>query len=450
MKIVFITEFFESSALALWLKVIERKDIKVFCRDKSYEKILEGLMEKEKDVFQYLGQGNLFVFDDASSGETADHLRSRGELVMGGNPTSDRMENERAFGQKIMRDCGIHTVPSRNFKGRSAFDEAIQFVKKKPKPYAIKQNGDAAKDLSTIGKFDGGEDVIDALDDFRRSWPSESPVDFDLQEKVFGHEVAVEGWFNGSDFIRDKEGKEVILANWENKKLANGDMGRSTGEMGTLAKKIGVNTPLAKELLKCREYLKSIRYIGNVDINFILDKADKKFYGIEWTMRFGFPMLNLQQCLFRSPWERLLKACASGKDNNFFDVEDQWGVVTCVTIPPFPYSSSKSENNAKGQRVYFLKEGNLYDGELKESQIRNTHLYEVRYDKETKHFQASGDTGYLLTCTAKAETPEKANQKCLEFIKNNVHAKNMLYRTDIGVSKRLKEGIEFLNKNYLI
>jgi phosphoribosylamine--glycine ligase len=51
--------------------------------------------------------------------------------------------------------------------------------------------------------------------------------EFQLQRRIMGVEVVAGAFFNGKDFIHP------ICVNFEHKKLFPGDIGPSTGEMGT-------------------------------------------------------------------------------------------------------------------------------------------------------------------------------------------------------------------------
>ena len=447
-KIIFISEFFESSALALSMKLLEEKDVKVFLTDKDYHKILDGILDKDKDYVQYMGEGNIFVTDDADMGEIAESLRAKKELVFGGSVQSDKWENERQTGQDIMKKAGIATVPSTNFKGHGAFDKAITFIKQKKGRWVVKQNGNEDKSLSTVGKFEDGSDVIDKLEDMKHSWTEN--IDFDLQEFVDGYEIAITGWFNGKDWLRDTKGREVFVCNWEHKKLSNGDMGRTTGETGTLAKRTSPNALINKELLKCTKSLQAINYVGCIDINMMLSKKDMKFYGLEFTMRFGYPAINFFQEIMVTPFSELIEGCVKGK-NNFLKISDKWANVTVLKVPPFPYDSTKDSNNAKGQRIYFTDKGKWTGkDELTDEKLKHIHLYEVKFEKETKHFICTGDSGYLLTVTAQGDSPKSANESVIKYIKDNIYTSNMDYRTDIGIVERVTESIQVMQSKGML
>lgn len=106
--------------------------------------------------------------------------------------------------------------------------------------------------------------------------------------------------------------------NIEHKSLSNGDLGPKTYEMGTLMwfDNDEKNRLYQETLAKMKDYLTSIDFRGDVDINCIVN--EKGVYPLEITARFGFPALQLQQAL--SPevaWGEFLKAVADGKQYDF-------------------------------------------------------------------------------------------------------------------------------------
>jgi phosphoribosylamine--glycine ligase len=56
------------------------------------------------------------VFDDTlGQGEKAQALRAKGNVVVGGTPYTDRLEDDRSFGQEELKKEGINIVPYRDF-----------------------------------------------------------------------------------------------------------------------------------------------------------------------------------------------------------------------------------------------------------------------------------------------------------------------------------------------
>jgi phosphoribosylamine---glycine ligase len=135
------------------------------------------------------------------------------------------LEDDRAFGQQELKNAGVSIIPQENF---TSFDDAIKFVESNPGRYVIKPSGEAQnyKRLLFVGEEEDGHDVLQVLGDYKTAM-AHRIKEFQLQRRIMGVEVAAGAFFNGKDFIYP------ICVNFEHKKLFPGDIGPSTGEMGT-------------------------------------------------------------------------------------------------------------------------------------------------------------------------------------------------------------------------
>ena len=172
-----------------------------------------------KDAMMWCGN----CFDDIGFGQIADELRKNGKLVVGGTPFTDRLEDDREFGQDELKKAGVNTLPHWDFVG---FDDAIEFVKKNPERYVIKPSGRAQneKELTFVGQEEDGNDVLNVLEHYKKNWSKK--MSLQLQKFVQGVEVAVGAFFNGKEFV------QPIFINFEHKKLFPGGLGPNCGEMG--------------------------------------------------------------------------------------------------------------------------------------------------------------------------------------------------------------------------
>lgn len=203
---------------------------------------------------------------------------------------------------------------------------------------------------------------------------------------------------------------------------------------------------------KVAPFLKQINYVGNTDINFMISKKDGKAYGLEFTNRFGYPYLNLQMETMETPWHKLIEGLVKGK-NNFLEVNPRWAVVVVLQVPPFPFETTRERNNAKGQRIYFLRDGKWAGKDYFPYEVaKHVHFYEVKKNIESGEYECAGDTGYLLTVTGQATKDfdnwkdgiKDANNLALKRIKEGIYCSNMDYRGDCGINIRVQSGIEFM------
>jgi phosphoribosylamine--glycine ligase len=361
---------------------------------------------------------DLVIIDDIEFGEVAVKLRKEGFNVVGGTPFSDLVEADRMFAFEMCTRLGIGMPTTIPF---DSFDRAIQFVRRNPARWVIKQNGNMPKTLNYVGKFDDGSDTIEMLRYYKTHWKGE--VDFVLQRFVEGQEVAIGGWVGKNGFI------EPFFINFEHKKLMNDDIGVSTGEMGT----IGTYTKLPQlvermkhTLLKFEPHLVAEGYIGYFDANCILTEND--VFVLEYTCRFGYPTTPLQIELHSGAWTDFLVGLVEG--NNLLMVKDAWGIVVVLTAPPFPYEINSKVLSPDGLPV-FVKNYEEIKQHIHIENIQRIDPIDVG-DGWQIVFRVAGQDGYVLTITYSDEDLLNAIDGVYRLIEENIYFPRMMYRTDIG------------------
>jgi phosphoribosylamine--glycine ligase len=301
------------------------------------------------------------------------------------------LEIDRQYGQKIFSVIGINTLPTINFK---SFNETINFLKKNPGPWVIKQNGHTEKSFNYVGRMKDNRDAISLLETYNHLYHP-AKVNIDIQERVYGPEVAIARYFNGKDWVGP------ICISIEHKDFFTGNLGPKTYEMGTLMWYTDdENNKLFQETLaKIKDFLIKINYRGQFDINSILTKD--KVYPLEATARFGYPQFELQTEFHASPGHKFLKALADGKK---FDLKWNrgYGIVNLIACPPFPYRM--------GSRKFFVENTEIIFKEKFSSEgWKHIHFNEVKL--EGKKYLISENGGYVMHVSERANSIEKARQK---------------------------------------
>ena len=437
MKFIFYTEFGEIADLAIHLQDVEGHEVVFHVADKDYRVIADGILTHVDDWYRYMGKGYVWVFDSCSFGDLQEWLREKGESVFGGCSEGDRLENDRQAGQEWFKEAGFDQVESHNFKD---FDKAREFVESNTdRRWILKQNGSAPKSLSHMGKFDDGSDMLYHLDELKKRWNEAQygPIDFDLMEVVEGLEVAASAFFNGSDWMRDAQGKVTGFLNFEEKKEADGNTGETTGEMGTTFWGCTEENELFREMI-CRPAikarLKKIGFRGVFDINCIVTD-EGKIVALEPTCRFGVPATAYEFCeAMDSGAGKLIEAVAKGQSKPVA-LFHGWGMVMVIAAKPFPVEADvDDEATSIGERLWVLKDGEPVD-EFDSEQKKHIHLYNFKRDDEG--YKVATKSGYLLTVTATGEEIAKVREGLVEYIKENMMLAGMKYRSDIG--KRVEE-----------
>ncbi|SFR53776.1 phosphoribosylamine-glycine ligase [Halogeometricum limi] len=175
-------------------------DVRYFIENDDEASIADGFVEKVADWEAHVDWADTVVFDDVfGHGEAAERLREEGHHVVGGTAYTDRLEDDRSFGQEQLREVGVKTLPHREF---TDFGDAVEFVRENPAPYVVKPSGTVqnVKRLVFVGEEDDGSDVIRVLQAYERSW-GEKIERFELQRRADGVEVAVGAFFDGRRFV---------------------------------------------------------------------------------------------------------------------------------------------------------------------------------------------------------------------------------------------------------
>jgi phosphoribosylamine--glycine ligase len=392
-----------------WHVAKEGHQVKYFVEDKGEKEVGDGFVEKIDDWEKEVDWADVIVFDDVlGHGTKAKALRDKGKKVVGGTPYTDRLEDERAFGQEELLKFGVPVAPYKDF---TKFDEAIQFVKDNPGKYVIKPSGEAQnmKGLLFVGEEDDGKDVIQVLEAYKTAWAKKIPT-FQLQKRLSGVEVAVGAFFNGKEFAYP------ININFEHKKLFPGNLGPSTGEMGTTMFWSGPNKLFNSTLKKFEQKLAEEKYVGYIDINCIVNSNG--IYPLEWTSRFGYPTISIQQDSFITPIGEFLYDLANG-NNPKLKIKSGFHIGIRIVVPPFPFDDDETFEVKSKDSVVFFKKPNM----------EGVHIEDVK--TVNNEWIITGNVGVVLIVCGSGQTMKQAQRQVYSRIKN-ILIPHMYYRTDIG------------------
>jgi phosphoribosylamine--glycine ligase len=392
-----------------WQVVKEGHEVRYFIEDPEEKEIGDGFVPKVDDWEKEIPWADVIVFDDVlGQGQKAERLRALGKLVVGGSSYTDRLEDDRAFGQQELKAAGVSIIPQENF---TSFDDAIAYVRKNPQRYVIKPSGEAQnhKQLLFVGEDDEGKDVLQVLEDYKRAWSSKIK-EFQIQKHIAGVEVATGAFFNGKEFVYP------INVNFEHKKLFPGDIGPSTGEMGTSMFWSEPNKIFNLTLKKMEARLAEQKYTGYIDINCIVNSNG--VYPLEFTARFGYPTISIQQESLLTPVGELLYRLAEGSITQF-KARAGFQVGVRIVVPPFPFTDQETfETNSKDAVIIFKKPNR--DG---------CHIEDVKnVDDE---WLVTGTSGVVLIVVGMGPTMRQAQKQAYSRI-DNIMIPNMYYRKDIG------------------
>lgn len=418
MNVLIVSALGETTAAALRL-ILAGHEVRYFVYAEDSKDIGKGLVPLARDWRAELAWADLVWIDDVrqtvpgrrsmyGGGEWAQEIRKQGKPVLGGSPNSDRLENDRMYGQEILRQHGIPTVPMHRF---TSFNVAMTFVERMGGGWAVKHQAQVDRNLNAALKKP--DDVLGFLDWQRKNWnvlAPHKPVDFVLQETVDGVEMAMTAFFNGARFL------ESVYLNQEQKKLMDGGEGPSTGQMGEMGAVRKLPDMFTGTLGRLEPWLAAEGYHGFIDLNCILTPS--KVVPLEFTCRPGYPTIwSVAELLDSDFADFLLYLSGAWKIPPSWSYEYVANVVVASGTWPEP-----DERKNKG----LLLRG------VKDVGVEHVHLLDVQLTPEADIVSA-GVTGMMCAVTARGDKPQEAAEMCYEIADKVRVTPYRIMRKDIGM-----------------
>jgi phosphoribosylamine--glycine ligase len=387
----------------------EGHEVRYYIDAEKERDIADGFVPKVRDWKKHVDWADVIVFDDTlGQGKIAQELRAQGKLVIGGTDYTDRLEDDRSFGQEELKKAGVNIIPYRDFDN---WDTAIEYVRENPSRYVIKPSGEAqnVKRRLFVGEEDDGGDVMRVMESYKRALADEIKI-FQLQKRVTGVEVAVGAFFNGNEFAIP------ININFEHKKLFPGNLGPSTGEMGTSMFWSEPNKLFNATLKKMEPMLAAEKYVGYVDLNCIVNANG--IYPLEFTSRFGYPTIFIQQEGMTTPIGEVFRGLAAGTLTRF-KTRSGFQVGVRIIVPPYPFDDEQTFQEMSKNAVIYFKKGAPEEVHIEDAKLVNG------------QWLVAGTAGVVLTVVGMGSTMRQAKAAAYARIKN-ILIPSMYYRDDIS------------------
>jgi phosphoribosylamine--glycine ligase len=404
---------------ALYMRLLaDGHQVKVFVGEPLAQGTMAGLVEhtssweSELDWIQGAGKQGIILFENVAKarGALQDQLRKDGFQVIGGSAYGDRLENDRAFAQRVLADTGLQTARVSEFADLAT---ANDFIERHPGRYVLKFNGPQfSSNDNYVGRLSDGSDVRAVLN-AKISPASAKPFSFILMEHVAGVEMGVGAYFNGEDFVGE------ACLDWEHKRFFPGNLGELTGEMGTIATFDRSKIFFEKTLKRMAPMLSAGGYCGYINLNTIVNA--RGIWPLEFTCRFGYPGFAVLGPLQETRWGDLFETMTKRRGT----LKLLSGFCACIvlTTPPFPYDR-KTIDEPVGLPV-------IFDGELKKQERDSLYYGEVGLHND--QLVTSGQYGWTMVATAVSDSIEMASAKAAELA-DRIIIPNVRYRRDIGAN----------------
>jgi phosphoribosylamine--glycine ligase len=184
---------------------------------------------------------------------------------------------------------------------------------------------------------------------------------------------------------------------------------------------------------RVEDWLAEEGYVGSIDLNCIVDAEG--VYPLEFTPRFGYPTITLQEESFESPTGAFLHDLAHGNDPDL-RVHRGYQVGVRVVLPPFPFDDEKTyDENSRNAAVVFETDSR-----------EGIHIEDAK--RIDGQWRAAGESGMPLVVTGKGETMQAARERAYDRI-DDIVIPNLYYRDDIGERWIEGDGDRLLAWGYL-
>jgi phosphoribosylamine--glycine ligase len=219
--------------------------------------------------------------------------------------------------------------------------------------------------------------------------------------------------------------------------------------MGTSMFWGGRNELFEATLGKFEGWLAEEGYVGSIDINCIVDATG--IYPLEFTPRFGYPTITLQQETFRSETGRFLHDLARGR-NPSLETHPGFAVGVRLVLPPFPFNDEATYAESSRDAALVFADAGTPDTDrqtVSGTVPAGVHIEDAkRVAVDGGHqWRVAGENGMPLVVTGTGETMAAAREQAYHRI-DRITVPNCYYRDDIG-ERWVGDGDRLLAWGYL-
>ncbi len=378
------------------------------------ENVPIGVMEFEKlaDFATEKGIGITIPGpDDAFVGGIVDFFTARGLRIWGPTKDAAQIEGSKAFAKALMKEGEI---PTATFSVFTSPVVALAHVRTAGVPIVIKASGLA------LGK---GVYVCRTFEDAERAI---NEIMIERVHKDAGDEVVVEEFLHGTEtsihVLTDGISHLTFPSAQDHKPVLDGDVGKNTGGMGTIAPVPWVSAEMmarieSEVVVPTFDVLKKhdIRFNGLVFPGLMMTADGPRV--LEYNARFGDPETQVYMRLLKSDVLDLFEACIDGAlETAVAGVQWNTGFAANVVIASGGYPDS-------------YKTGYPITGIEEAEKVSDVVVFHAGTKIENGQLVTAG--GRVLSVSARGGTLKQALDRAYEAV-GKIHFENMHFRHDIG------------------
>ena len=324
------------------------------------------------ELVQFDGKNNVGLTVVGPDGPLAlgvvDAFQARGLRIFGPTRAAAEIESSKAFAKTLMNEAGI---PTAIFKIFSEYDKALAYVRERGTPIVVKASGLArGKGAYVCKTLAQAEDALAEIMLQRVHKDAGNAVV--IEEFLDGQEISIHAFCDGKTFV-------LLPPAEDHKPIGEGDEGKNTGGMGTIAPlswvSAGTMRVVGEQIV--RKTLNALAKRGRPFAGLLYPGLKMTASGskvLEFNARFGDPETQSYMRLLKTDLFGILEACVDG---TLAQLTIEWhsGFAACVVLASGGYPDEYRKGVpisgvAEAERVpdvVLFHAGTSFDGELKTS-----------------------------------------------------------------------------------
>ena len=268
-----------------------------------------GVMEFEKLAnFAIEKKIGLIVVgpDDPLAAGIVDYFQSRGLRAWGASKAGAQLEASKAFSKQLMEEAG---VPTAAYKVFTEHDAALSYVREQGAPIVVKASGLAlGKGAYVCMTLEDAEEALDEI--MVKKVHKEAGDEVVVEEYLEGPEISIHALCDGTNYV-------LLPSSQDHKRALDGDEGKNTGGMGTIAplpwvpgETMGTIAKTVIEPTLAAMAARGTPFKGLLYPGLMMTASGPKV--LEYNARFGDPETQVYMRLLKSDILDLFDACIDG------------------------------------------------------------------------------------------------------------------------------------------
>ncbi len=253
--------------------------------------------------------------DDPLALGIVDEFRKRGLRIFGPTKAAAQIEASKVFAKEVMKEANIPTAEYGTF---TDFNAALSYVRRKGAPIVVKASGLAlGKGVSVCATLEEAEAALEEM--MVTKTLGEAGNEVVVEEFLEGQEISIHVLSDGIDF-------KMFPAAQDHKRAQDGDQGKNTGGMGTIAPVPWVSESMMQDIERrvVKPALEAMSFRGGLYTGVLFPGIIMTVNGpkvLEFNARFGDPETQVYMRLLKNDLLEVLNAVV---DKRLGEIRLEW------------------------------------------------------------------------------------------------------------------------------